>query len=116
MPDSGLDTERMWRLMGFYSENRSEYITTELACIAESITLVPISSRPNDLYNASHILKETQLDTIFVSGGKLGNLLKIISESGNKSVKTLITVDEDLIAQVDLDGMKELGITHYSYT
>jgi long-subunit acyl-CoA synthetase (AMP-forming) len=116
VPDTGLDTERVWRLMGFYSENRSEYITTELACIAESITLVPISSRPNDLYNASHILEETQLDTIFVSGVKVGNLLKIISESGNKSVKTLITVDDELIARVDLDGMKDLGITQFSYT
>ena len=57
VPDTGLDTEIEWRLMGFYSENRSEYITTELACIAESITLVPISSRPNDLYNAKHILE-----------------------------------------------------------
>ena len=57
VPDTGLDTEIEWRLMGFYSENRSEYIMTELACIAESITLVPISSRPDDLYNAKHILE-----------------------------------------------------------
>ena len=57
VPDTGLDAGIEWRLMGFYAENRAEFITTELACIAESITLVPISSRPNDLYNAEHILE-----------------------------------------------------------
>jgi len=31
-------------------------------------------------------------------------------------VRTLITVDDESIAQVDLDAMKELGITQYSYT
>ena len=101
--------------MGFYSENRSEYIVAELACIAESITLEPISARPTDSYYAKHILSQTQLDTIFVSGRKVTNLLKIITEAQIKSVKTLIIVEDSCLSPEDLSNMKLLGICHYPY-
>ena len=32
----------MWRIVGIYSENRTEWVETELACIGDSITIVPI--------------------------------------------------------------------------
>jgi acyl-CoA synthetase (AMP-forming)/AMP-acid ligase II len=35
--------------MGFYSENRAEYVVAMLACFSDSITVVPINAKPNDV-------------------------------------------------------------------
>ena len=32
------------KLIGIFSENRPEFFMTELACISDSVTIVPISS------------------------------------------------------------------------
>lgn len=54
--------------MGIISENRAEYVITELACMAGSITIVPLPSKPSDLYNnTKFIIDQAQLDTICVS-------------------------------------------------
>ncbi len=46
--DSGVE-QTSWRIMGFYSENRPEYVIAMLACISDSITVIPVSSKPTDL-------------------------------------------------------------------
>lgn len=49
--DSGID-QKMWRTMGFYSENRAEYVIAMLACISDSITVIPINAKPTDVSTA----------------------------------------------------------------
>ena len=46
--DSGVE-QTSWRIMGFYSENRAEYVIGMLACFKDSITVMPVSSKPTDL-------------------------------------------------------------------
>jgi long-subunit acyl-CoA synthetase (AMP-forming) len=46
--DSGVE-QTSWRIMGFYSENRAEYVIGMLACFSDSITVIPVSSKPTDL-------------------------------------------------------------------
>ena len=36
--------EELWNLIGIFSENRPEWVTTELACIRDSIAVVSIYS------------------------------------------------------------------------
>jgi len=45
--DSGVD-QTSWRIMGFYSENRAEYVIAMLACFSDSITVIPVSAKPTD--------------------------------------------------------------------
>ena len=37
--------EQEWRLIGIYSENRPEYALLEIACLSDSIAVVPIPVR-----------------------------------------------------------------------
>lgn len=40
--------EATWRIMSMFSENRPEYVLMELACLGDSITVVPIPVRSAD--------------------------------------------------------------------
>ncbi len=48
-------------MIGIYSENRSEYAIVELACMSDSITIVPINSKHTDFICAQNILDYTNL-------------------------------------------------------
>ena len=48
-------------MMGIYSENRYEYAITQLACISDSITIVPINAKHTDLICGQNILEYTNL-------------------------------------------------------
>ena len=34
--------DELWKMVGIYSENREEWTITELACMSDHITIVPI--------------------------------------------------------------------------
>ncbi len=61
--------------MGMYSENRAEYAIVQLACISDSITIVPINAKHTDLICAQNILEYTNLQTVCVSRWTLPQLL-----------------------------------------
>jgi len=47
--DQKLERESLiWRFMGIFSENRPEWFLTELACIGDSISIVPVPVRAAD--------------------------------------------------------------------
>ena len=37
-----------WNIIGMFSENRPEYVLMEIACISDSVTVVPIPARYAD--------------------------------------------------------------------
>jgi long-subunit acyl-CoA synthetase (AMP-forming) len=42
--------------MGIYSENRAEYVIAELACMSNSITIVPVNPKASDVVMAQKII------------------------------------------------------------
>lgn len=54
-------------MIGIYSENRAEYVIVQLACISDSITIVPINAKHTDLICAQNILEYTNLQTVCIS-------------------------------------------------
>ena len=79
-------------MVGIYSENRPEWVIAELACIRESITIVPIFSRasPNCV---SGILDQTHVRTVFVSNSTCIPILSIINKETESSPKLIVNFD-----------------------
>jgi long-subunit acyl-CoA synthetase (AMP-forming) len=47
--------------MGFFSENRAEWLLMQIACMSDSITSVPIPVKAAQSTNICGILNETEL-------------------------------------------------------
>jgi long-subunit acyl-CoA synthetase (AMP-forming) len=62
--------------MGFYAENRPEFIITELACISDSIAsaLIPIRSMEHETLEM--IIDQIELQTLCVSKYTLSQVIK----------------------------------------
>lgn len=67
-------------MMGIYSENRPEYAIIELACMSDSITIIPISSRDVDTSNDILIFEQTELETLCISSSALPKLIHMIEQ------------------------------------
>ena len=79
-------------MVGIYSENRPEWVIAELACIRESITIVPIFSRASPSYVAG-ILDQTHVRTVFVSNSTCIPILSIINKETESSPKLIVNFD-----------------------
>ena len=79
-------------MVGIYSENRPEWVIAELACIRESITIVPIFSRASPSY-ISGILDQTHVRTVFVSNSTCIPILSIINKETESSPKLIVNFD-----------------------
>ena len=79
-------------MVGIYSENRPEWVIAELACIRESITIVPIFSRASSSY-VSGILDQTHVRTVFVSNSTCIPILSIINKETESSPKLIVNFD-----------------------
>lgn len=65
-----------WRMVGIYSEHRIGWTMVELAAARHNITLVPLYDTSNPEFVLS-ILRQTQLQTVFVSFGNAVKLFQI---------------------------------------
>ncbi len=79
-------------MVGIYSENRPEWVIAELACIRESLTIVPIFSRASPS-SVSSILDQTHLRTVFVSNSTCIPLLSIINKETELGQKLIVNFD-----------------------
>lgn len=80
--------------MGFYSENRPEYVIAMLACMSNSITVVPVSSKPQDISISQQIIEHSLIEVLCVSRISLGQVLSILNNEGLPKLKTIICFDE----------------------
>ncbi len=72
----------MWRTMGFYSENRAEYVIAMLACMSDSITVIPVNAKPTDVSMAQLIMEHSILEVLCVSKITLTQVLNMINNEG----------------------------------
>lgn len=82
--------------MGIFSENRAEYVVAELACMSDSITVVPIPARKEDLSLVEQILDLTRLETLCVSLAMWPTLKRLIIAHGVECLKTVIILDGEV--------------------
>ena len=77
--------------MGIFSENCPEFYITELACISDSVTIVPISADAQFLESerVSNIIEATGLTTICVSSKTGGFLLDLKTNGKIGSLKIM---------------------------
>jgi long-subunit acyl-CoA synthetase (AMP-forming) len=82
--------------MSFFSENRPEYLLTQIACISDSITVAPIPIRSADFVSVSHILDQTKAGTLCVSKHTFPLILEMLEQGQLVHLKTVICFDSDL--------------------
>ena len=84
-------------MIGIFAENRPEWIITELASCADSVTLVPIPfiNQFIDEDFMTHIINITGLSTICVSKITIKLILDLKLKKVIDSVKNLIIFDDD---------------------
>lgn len=98
------------RIMGIFSENREEWIMTELACCSNSIAVVPIQIL-NQFQNeelAEYICKITEIETVCASLQTLGIILEMKSRQKLSNVKNIIIYDHP--EEVHQQLAKQLGL------
>ena len=88
-----IDQEK-WKLVGILAENREEWTITELACMSDSITIVPIFmnhylTNPN----LESIINQTELQTIFVSSKSIDYILDLREQGKIPTLKTIVNYD-----------------------
>ena len=98
--DSGVD-QTSWRIMGFYSENRAEYVIGMLACFKDSITVMPVSSKPTDLSISQQIMEHSLIEVLCVSRITLTQILSILNNEGLPNLKTIICFDKLSEAEIN---------------
>ena len=102
-------------MLGFFSENRQEYVLTELACISDSITVVPIPIRAASAESLSTILNQTELETLCVTKNTLQVLLDIILSDKHMLLPHLkYLVNFDGYSEADLARLQRLPFQHFT--
>ena len=99
----------IWRMMGFFSENRPEFVLTELACFSDNITIVPIPTKSAEYSSVSQILDITELKTLCVTKYTLPLILEMYNDGHIKHLRCIINFDTD----IDEELMEELGELKY---
>ena len=83
------------KMIGIFSENRKEWLMTELACCSDSICIVPLAVEAQFLAEdrLERLLNETQLETVCVSEKTFQIVLNLKSEKSLPHLKKLILFD-----------------------
>ena len=70
------------KFMGIFSENRPEWVMTELACCSASICVVPIAAEKqfNDEGRIASLINQTEMTSICVSSSKVSTILDLKSK------------------------------------
>jgi long-chain acyl-CoA synthetase len=103
------------KFMGIFSENRMEWIMTELSCCGDSICLVPLAIE-NQFMNEdriSGVINKTQLLTLCVSKGTIGVILDLKSKDLLPHLKNLIIYDTPEDAHLTL--ATQVGFEIFSF-
>ena len=80
--------------MGFFAENRAEWLLTEIACISDAIIIAPIPSRSADASSVLEITRETEVNTLCVSNNTLPLILDMVENGQLPHLKNLINFDD----------------------
>ncbi|KAJ3207226.1 Long chain acyl-CoA synthetase 7 peroxisomal [Entophlyctis luteolus] len=97
--------------VGIYSVNRAEWVIIEHACYLTAQTTVPLF----DMLSREgivHILKETELSTIFATRDKAMLLIHIVATTKSddaKSLKNIVVIDASALVTDDEIDMTVLG-------
>lgn len=85
-----------WRMMGFFSENRPEFILTEIACMSDSITIVPIPTKSAEYSSVSQITDLTEMRTLCVTKYTLPMIIEMHNDGHIDHLRCLICFDTDI--------------------
>mmetsp|Transcript_7843 Transcript_7843/g.7327 ORF Transcript_7843/g.7327 Transcript_7843/m.7327 type:complete len:128 (+) Transcript_7843:336-719(+) len=101
------------KMVGIFSKNREEWCVTELACVRNSVTVVPFFDSLG-VEALAYVLSQTKLKTMFVDGGGLKSLLKLKDEGKTCELQLVVCYDtysEEMKTKVEASGLK---LYHYS--
>lgn len=103
------------KFMGIFSENRPEWIVTQLASCSDSICVVPIAVENQFLSEEriAGIINKTELTTLCVSKYTFGIIMDLKSKSLIPSLKNIIIFDYPEDTQLTLATM--VGFELFSY-
>ena len=81
-----------WRFLGIFSKNREEWAITDLACMRNSVTIVPFfdSLGPDAL---AFVINQTELTTMCIEKNQFEQLLKL-KQQRTPSLKNLVLFGE----------------------
>ena len=82
--------------MAIFSENCPEFYIMQLACISDSVTIVPISADAQFLEQERviSIIEATEVSTVCVSSKTAGFLLDLKSEGKISTLKNIIVFED----------------------
>jgi long-chain acyl-CoA synthetase len=103
------------KFMGIFSENRPEWIVTQLASCSDSICVVPVAVQ-NQFLNEERItsiINKTELTTLCVSKYTIGIIMDLKSKSLIPSLKNIIMFDYPEDTQLTLATM--VGFELFSF-
>lgn len=80
-------------MLGFFAENRPEYVISEIACLSDSIVTVLIPIKAVEQSPLEAVLTDLELPTLCVSKHTLSFILKIKQAGGLKYLKNVICFD-----------------------
>ena len=101
--------------MGFFAENRSEWLLTEIACISDAIIIAPIPCRSADAFSVSEITRETEVNTLCVSNNTLPLILDMVQNGQLPHLKNVINFDAYSQALTErLSNFKALNFLTYA--
>ena len=102
--------------IGIYSKNREEWLTTDLACISQSITSVPLYD-VQQLDSISMIADQTQMRAVVCPDKLAVNLIKLRKEGQASSIRYVITFEAasgELKAEAEAVGLKIYSLREVS--
>lgn len=112
---SGVEGTPDMKFLGIFSENRLEWIMTEIACCSDSITVVPLAVE-NQFMNEEriqNIINITELSVICVSKATIGVLLDMKSKDLIPKLKNIILFDTPEDAHIALAS--QVGFNVFSF-
>ena len=98
--------------MGLFSENRPEFVLTELACISDNITIVPIPTKSAEYSSVSQIMDLTELRTLCVTKYTLPLILEMYNDGHIKHLRCVICFDSDIDEEL-MEEVNELKYIEY---
>ncbi|CDW81371.1 long-chain-fatty-acid--ligase 5 [Stylonychia lemnae] len=110
--DGSIKSPEGFTFIGIYSENRFDWIITELAAIRMNLVIIPVFYR---YFSASieQIINSTQLDTICVSSHTIQTIIDLQLEGRIPSLQTLISFDDPTFEQ--FQQLLETGLSLYTF-
>ena len=112
-PNTQIDNDDCFRLLGIYSKNRPEWLYAYFGAVRDSITIVTVYDTLGDVA-LEYIFNQTKLTTVVAEAKVLKKLLALAKEDKTCQIKNLIVLDmEDDIPTCD--ELKNLGFNIFTF-